>query len=332
MNNTQFLSSQNIIKSKSHNSKSMIKIVLSILIALIVYLSIYMFSGVTLDKDTTITIPSGYSLQEVTVLLEEKKLVRSRYAPLVLSQLQPFTVKSGTYLFLEGKLTLREISRRLSSADYGDIYLRLTIPEGSTRNEIAENISRTDLAIDPDEFLSKTSDLEGYLFPDTYFFLPDDNVDTVIQKMTSRFDDVVSEFSSGIEGSGRSLEDIIIMASIVEKEATGDLEEMKTVAGILWKRIDQGMLLQVDAPFLYTQGKESSELTLEELRTDGLYNTYTRKGLTPAPISNPGRNALEAAIYPQESLYFFYLHDTSGMIHYGVNHDEHVRNKQRYLR
>ena len=118
------------------------------------------------------------------------------------------------------------------------------------------------------------------------------------------------------------------MASIIEKEATGDLNEQKKVSGILWKRLDEGKLLQVDAPFQYIHG----EVNAADLRKDGPYNTYTRLGLTPTPIGNPGLSAIDAAINPVTSPHYFYLHGKDGQIHYGNTYNDHVNNINRYLR
>lgn len=300
-----------------------------IVIGIVLLLNV--FSQKYLNTNTVITIPSGYSVEQTARSLHEHDLVRSPLAFSLYSRLYSKSIKAGTYRFIPGNYSLSEVYTRITTADYGDIYIRLTIPEGSTRNEIARLLEESELAISRDEFLEQTQNLEGYLFPDTYFLLPDSSVEDVITVMQRTFDTLRKEYEDDIRNSGRSFEDIITMASIIEKEATSDQEEMKLVSGILWKRIDEGMLLQVDAPFLYTQGKTSEQLRIADLRADGPYNTYTRLGLTPTPISNPGRAAIEAAIYPTESLYYFYLHDTNGTIRYGVTHDDHVRNKQRYL-
>ena len=109
--------------------------------------------------------------------------------------------------------------------------------------------------------------------------------------------------------SKRSFEDIIIMASIIEKEAKGDADRAM-ISGILWKRISIGMPLQVDAA----------------------PETYKSRGLTKSAISNPGLEAIKSAIYPQKSPYLYYLHDKNGGIHYAKNFSEHQSNEQKYLR
>jgi UPF0755 protein len=107
---------------------------------------------------------------------------------------------------------------------------------------------------------------------------------------------------------------------------------MQTIAGILWKRIEMGMPLQVDATLEYERGLGSAELTLDDLRTDTPYNTYTRKGLPPTPIANPGSVALSAALNPTASPYLFYLTGDDGTFHYAKDFEEHKRNKERYIR
>ncbi|MDQ5953030.1 MAG: hypothetical protein QG551_258, partial [Patescibacteria group bacterium] len=106
----------------------------------------------------------------------------------------------------------------------------------------------------------------------------------------------------------------------------------QTISGILWKRIDKGMRLQVDATLKYITGKPSSRLTLKDLGEDHPYNTYTNDGLPPGPIGSPSLKAIKSALYPIPSPYFFYLHDNSGGVHYAVNFDQHKQNKNNYLR
>ncbi len=103
------------------------------------------------------------------------------------------------------------------------------------------------------------------------------------------------------------------------------------VSGILWNRLNKGMPLQVDATLGYVTGKSSSELTVNDLKSDSLYNTYTHKGLPPGPISNPGIAAIGAAIHPDISPYLYYLHDKNGVIHFARTFAEHKQNIAKYL-
>ncbi len=152
-------------------------------------------------------------------------------------------------------------------------------------------------------------DKEGYLFPDTYFFAAFNDEKDVIKTMQENFENKVIPFLSQIKTSGRSKREIIIMASIVEREAKGNLDR-GFISGILWKRLGRGIPLQVDAAL----------------------ETYKKRGLPQSPICNPGLKSLLAAIHPQTSPYLFYLHDKDGNIHYAKNFAEHLQNKLKYLR
>ncbi len=169
------------------------------------------------------------------------------------------------------------------------------------------------------------------MFPDTYTFFPWSTPETVVASLKTNFDKKIEPLQGDIEKSGRSLSDIIIMASIIEKEANGE-SDRALISGILWNRIDADIALQVDAPFLYLLGKESSELTKADLATKSLYNTYLHKGLPPTPINNPGLAAITAALHPEESKYFYYLHDSDGKIYYAKTFAEHKRNITNYLK
>lgn len=133
-----------------------------------------------------------------------------------------------------------------------------------------------------------------------------------------------------VEKSGRSLEDIIVMASILEGEAK-TREDMEIVSGILWKRIEIGMPLQVDTSFVYILGKATEDLTLSDLEVKSPYNTYLYKGLPPGPISNPGLDSIRAAVNPTTTPYLYFLTGNDGKMYYARTFDEHVKNKQKYL-
>ncbi|HRH94062.1 MAG TPA: endolytic transglycosylase MltG, partial [Candidatus Peribacteria bacterium] len=131
--------------------------------------------------------------------------------------------------------------------------------------------------------------------------------------------------------SGRTLHQAVTMASLVEEESRHE-DERPVVAGILWKREEAGTILGVDATVRYIVGKPSAALTVTDLDTASPYNTRKVAGLPPGPIANPGVSAIVAALQPQASEYWYYLHGTDGMIHYARTNDEHNANKARYLR
>jgi len=127
-----------------------------------------------------------------------------------------------------------------------------------------------------------------------------------------------------------TLHEVLTMASIIEKEVRTP-EDMKLVSGVLWKRIEVGMPLQVDAPFIYYNGKNSYTLTKEDLSDDHEYNTYKNKGLPPTAITNPGLDSIRAAITPTNTEYLYFLSDKSGNMYYAKNFEGHKRNRELYL-
>lgn len=254
-----------------------------------------------------INIKEGSSLKYVSKYLQENHIIRSKVlfeAFVVL--FEGHKVVSGDYLF-DSKIPVFEAARRVSKGERHLAPVKVTIPEGFNISDIARTFTSKLPNFNSDNFFKKAK--EGYLFPDTYFFLTTDNEEGVLKSINNNFEKKISPIRPEIISSGKTENDIIIMASIIEKESKGDIDR-KFISGILWKRLSLGMPLQVDADM----------------------NTYKTKGLPKNPISNPGLKAIEAAIHPQSSPYLYYLHDKDGNIHYAKTFAEHISNKLRYLK
>ena len=279
----------------------------------------------------TFTITSGESLHAISVNLKNQHFIRSTATFEIFAMLfgSDQHISEGDYYF-ERKLNTIEIARRIATADRHIVPIKVTLPEGFTRNEMAQVLSQKLPEFDEAEFLLETKEDEGFLFPDTYFFFPSTTTLEVVARLKSAFTENSDTLKENMEQSHRTILEIVTMASIIEKEA-GSADDRAVIAGILWKRLLLDMPLQVDATFLFINGKSSAELTQEDLAFDSLYNTYKYKGLPPGPIANPGLASLEAAIFPTESPYLYYLHDKNGMIHYAKTFEEHKQNKALYL-
>lgn len=209
--------------------------------------------------------------------------------------------------------------------------ITVTIPEGYNVRQIGEALERAGL-FSKEDFVSEAQKHEGYLFPDTYRFYKTSNSEQVIGKMRDNFaKKIAPEILSEAKRARRTLEQIIITASILEKEVKST-EDRKLAAGILWKRLGLGMGLNVDAALTYVLGKPSGELTEADLKYDSPYNTYRYRGLPPGPISNPGLDAILAALYPTASEYFYYLTDKNGATRYARTLEEHRLNRFKYLK
>lgn len=277
-----------------------------------------------------VILSKGSTLQEISVQLKREGIISSAFffSRFVTVLNGEGSVQAGSYYF-ENSQNAWVIAKRLVDGDLGLDPIRVTIPEGFTREKISQLFEEFE-RFDPAEFMSLTADKEGYLFPDTYFFFPDSTTVDVIEALEANFKEKTLELAEEIEGSERSLQDIITMASIVEAEAY-NYEDMQKIAGVLWKRLEIGMPLQVDVTFRYINGKGTFDLTYDDLELDNPYNTYVYTGLPPTPISNPGFDAIDATLHYTESEYLFFLADNSGTVHYSETFDEHVRKKDIYL-
>jgi len=277
-----------------------------------------------------LSIDQGTSVGGIASVLKEGGVIRSEFVFKVFVRLFGTNLKAGDYS-LNRKQSVYSIASRLLRGEYGLTPVRVTIPEGLNVNEIGNLLAQNLYHFDKKKFTELAADYEGYLFPDTYFFLPTVKPDEIIRIMNLKFQDSIKSISPDIQKSGHKLADIVTMASIIEEECTASM--MRKVSGILWKRISIGMPLQVDSTFVYVNGKrKSSDITVDDLKINSPYNTYTNRGLPPTPISNPGLMALKAAINPESSPYFFYLTDSKGVAHYAASFDEHIENKFRYIK
>jgi len=332
-----------------NNSYKIMIIVLGIFLASVAvyFLILSPPSGKVSDK--IITIERGSSLSKIASQLKEEKIIKSEF---VFKAVVRFVggqggAKSGNYLFKEPQNVLT-VARRIANSDFRLTTIRVTIPEGSTIVEMAEILGNSlGESFNKEEFLKLTKDqtfvdenisdksldsLEGLLFPDTYFFLPGMKNPEIISEMRRNFNVKMSpEIKEEIEKRDLSIYEVITMASLIEEEARQP-DTRRIVSGILWKRLGVGMALQVDAVFPYIIGKNTFEITLDDLKFDSPYNTYLYKGLPKGPISNPGLDSILAAVYPKTSDYWYYLSDKEGDMHYAKTFEEHKVNKEKYLK
>ncbi|MBI2097853.1 MAG: endolytic transglycosylase MltG [Candidatus Vogelbacteria bacterium] len=279
----------------------------------------------------TIAINQGQTIRAVAEDLARRRIIKW---PLVFRAVLalrpgPGLVVAGDYYFARPS-NVWATAARLALGDYGLAPVKVTFPEGSSVREMAAILAAAWPDFAAAEFMTAALPLEGYLFPDTYFFQPSAGPAEVINHLRDNWQEKIKSLQPAIARSGRTLEQIIIMASLLEKEAR-DPEARQIIAGILWKRLDNEMPLQVDAVFPYIVGKNTFELDSRDLATTSPYNTYRLRGLPVGPITNPGLGAIEAALNPAETDYWYYLSDRAGNFHYAVDFDAHRANKAKYL-
>lgn len=299
-----------------------------------------------------VTIATGSSTADIAQELEDKGIIRSPLAfkAYVKKAGLAGKLQAGSFV-LQPSMTSQEVAEALTQGKTQE--MSVTIPEGYTVEDIDELLTEKGL-IESGELIACASScdfstfnflptgtnqakrggkLEGYLYPDTYFVAADDFVPKFFaERMLGTFRTrVVNDVASDIEKSGRTLHEIITMASLIEEETRTDAERA-VVAGILWKRFDEGMGLYVDASNRYIADKPTAALTAADLDADTPYNLRRYRGLPPGPIANPSLASIKAALNPESSPYYYYLHGTDGQIRYAVTNDEHNLNKAKYLR
>ncbi len=278
-----------------------------------------------------VTVSSGNTLNEVAQELYGQDVITSPFVFGVVVRILggDTTLHSGDYLFKRPR-SVFGVAYTVIHGYFGLEPVRIRIPEGTTAEEMAPLFARHLPRFDAEAFVEKGKPYDGYLYPDTYFFLPNATEDVVLATMRDTFTAKTQDLQEAIAASGYSLEEIVIIASLVEKEAH-IYRDRRMIAEVIFNRLEIDMPLQIDAAFLYFLGKSTFTLTLKDLQHESPYNTYRYKGLPPGPITNPSYASLKATLTPIEHDYLFYLADYSGVTYYSETYAEHLRKKRLYL-
>lgn len=300
----------------------------------IVFISFYIVAlrpPANFPVGTYVRIEEGTTINGAAKQLEDLNVIHSRiwfrnFAYLLQGKQG---ILAGDYYFPR-KRSVIGIAYALTAGNYGIDAVAVLVPEGAASYEIAELLDLQLTDFDKEAFRKSAQNQEGRLFPDTYFFLPKTNSGVVLEALEQNFNEKMNMLRPEIEAAGYTEEEALIMASILEKEAR-TTETRKIIAGILWKRIELGIPLQVDAVFGYIQKRPTFHPSHDDLEIDSPYNTYKYLGLPPGPISNPGVEAIRAAINPTATPYLFYLTDKNGVMRYAETFEGHKRNRALYL-
>ncbi len=285
----------------------------------------------------TFIIPKGQSVQRIGERLQEAGFIKNELAFRAHVRFSDMTSKLQAGSFkLNNSMTTPEIAIALTQGTE-DIWI--TLLEGWRSEEIAEYLSTQELELfDEAEFLELAAGSEGYLYPDTYLIPRQSTADDIYTLLTNTYQTKITEgLAAELAAFPESEEDVLIMASIIEREARG-FEQMQQVAGILWNRLEIGMPLQADATLQYARGYDATAdswwpvpLAVDRER-ESPFNSYLNPGLPPAPIANPGAAAIEATLTPIDSDYVFYIHAPDGSIYFAETLEQHNANIQKYLR
>jgi len=280
----------------------------------------------------TIVIKQGEALPAIARELYADDLIEH---PVLFQVLMRITghgdaTKAGPYHFA-ARENLITIAARLARGKSGIPDIRITMREGESVRQMSAQVAVAFPEISASNFIATAGPYEGYLFPDTYRFSANTSASQIVAALRQNFFAKIASITPSIASSTHSLSDIVIMASIVQAEAS-DPTDQKLVAGALWNRINKGMPLQVDATFGYIADRAEYAPSLADLSVDSPYNTYKHTGLPPGPIGNPGLTALMAAAYPAKTNYLYYLTGSNGRMYYATTYAGHLANERAYLK
>lgn len=283
-----------------------------------------------ISEDTLFLVNKGDSLNKIAQSLQDKKLVNDKYIFILFSKINRIypQIKAGEYLF-NGEFSIKQTAEKLSS---GKVYLRrVTFPEGLTSTEIAKILHKENF-LSKDEFAAPA---EGSILPETYAYMRGDSPEKIIKQAQKAMQNVLEQAWQERDQNLplKSKEELLILASIVEKE-TGIGMERAQVASVFVNRLRLGMLLQTDPTVIYalTNGKEdlNRPLTRKDLSIDSPYNTYKYAGLPPTPICNPGKDAIYAAAHPSETPYLYFVASGNGGHNFAATLSEHNENVRKW--
>ena len=284
-------------------------------------------------KPTVFVIARGEGARSVATRLAAEKLTRSSTGFFVLVKFMGIerNLQAGDYR-LNRSMDASTVAQALT---HGTLDVWVTTLEGWRVEEIATKLTQ-ELAIPEREFLRVAR--EGYMFPDTYRIPKDATVSAIVQLFQANFDKKVDvQLRTEAKKIGLSFDEVITLASIVEREGRSD-SDRPIIAGILLRRLKADMALETDATIQYAVGYQPAEkswwkkyLTDEDKKITSPFNTYHNPGLPPHAIANPGLASVKAVIYPKETDNWYYIHDTTGVAHYAKTIGEHNTNVSKYL-
>lgn len=293
------------------------------------------------DTQHIIAVIPGETFNALTVKLKHNGIIADTLRFKLLARIQgnDKNLKAGEYA-LTAAMTPRQV---LDTLVNGKVLLhRLTIPEGYNIDQIAFEVARAGLT-EAKDFKARATDptlvkrldiegpsVEGYLFPDTYYFPKGVTAQAIIEKMVQSFRQNFSdEWRRRADELHFSVHDIVTLASIIEKE-TGDPAERPIIASVFHNRLKKRMRLESDPTVIYGIENFDGNLTRRHLSTATPYNTYVIRGLPPGPIANPGRASIEAALYPAQTDYLFFVSKKDGTHHFSSTIQEHTQAVRKY--
>ena len=301
-------------------------------------------------REVEITIADGATIDEVAEILVDNKIITNAFIFKLENMLKKtaYDFDGGTFI-VDAAMDSNQLISALRATGESSQDVRVTILEGYTTKDIGAILEATGLLEDADEFVDtcantdfyysflnhlpeRENPLEGYLFPDTYFFAPGSNSREVAMRLLDRFDGIFKwEYYERAAELGLSVDDVITIASIIEKEIRIP-DERALASAVIHNRLARNEPLSMDATIIYALDKRKDRILYEDLYVDSPYNTYIRTGLPIGPISNPGIACIEAALYPADVDYLWYviMDEEVGEHYFTNNYNDFLQAKARY--
>lgn len=323
-----------------------------VILCSLIFGGLYLYFGSLVSinsSESYIIIKENSTLEVVAAQLQEKDIIKSEEAFIRYAKVKGVkgNIVGGSFI-IEPKTKLDELIIRLTSGK--SEFLIVTIPEGYTLYQIASKLEKNNLIKKQDILEQKLNvlknntllaskedtyyDLEGYLFPDTYYIPKTATKEEIINIMVDRFKMVFTdEYKTRAKELSLDVNQVITIASLIEREAANDSERSR-IAGVIYNRLKIGMPLQIDAAVIYaiTKGEKNIETVYYDmLKVESKYNTYVNKDIPPGPIASPGKPSIEATLYPEEHDYLYYVANGNEHV-FSKTYAEHLENVKKYIK
>ena len=313
------------------------------------------------DKLVQVEIPIGSSSKQIGQVLEKNKVIKSGLVFSYFVKMNNLSDFQAGFYQMAPNMTLEQISKNLQAGGTDEpealADAKITIPEGYSVDQIAKLFSEmTD--IKEDEFLALMKDeaffnemvtkypklltsakeakevrypLEGYLYPATYNYYKDNKLKDIVEQMIVKTDQVMSQYYDAIEQKDMTVQEVLSLASLVEKEGVSE-EDRRKIAQVFLNRLEIDMPIQSDISILYAMDEHKVHLSNKDTQVDSPYNLYINKGTGPGPFNNPSEEAISAVMTPTPNDFIYFLADVStGKVYYAVTYEEHLELKRQYI-
>lgn len=324
-------------------------------------------------KYITVDIPEGSGNKYIGQILEKSGVIKSATVFNYYTKFKNYSNFQSGYYNLQPNMDLDEICKQLKEGGTPQPEKpslgKILVTEGYTIKQISEAVTKNSAkkhastpytaddflkVVQDDAFISKmaakypkllgslpeadkvTYRLEGYLFPATYSYYEKTSMEDIVEDMISTMDSYMSQYYDTIAASGKSVNDVLTLASLVEKEGSTD-DDRRNIASVFYNRMNNNMPLQSNIAILYAMGKLGEETSLAadasiDTSIDSPYNVYTNTGLMPGPVDAPSLSAIEATVNPASTNYYYFVADVkTGKIYYSENFDDHKANVEKYV-